>query len=161
MAFLRLNGADAGETIPLADGQINYLTEQSGRLLEVKERSAAEGALVRIRNTWVILDFSGYKLSINGLRVADCKQVHEGDQIRFGSVNAQLSQDMRRETVQEGSPLLDSKRECFFDLERFEIGAVVVYCPVCNTPYHADCWEAAKQTCDQCGYHALQKGSEA
>jgi hypothetical protein len=161
MAFLKLNAAGAGETVPLADGQITYLTERSGRLLEVKERSAAEGALVRIRNNWVILDFSGYKLSVNGLRVADCKQVHEGDQIQFGSVAAQLSQKIRRETIQKGSPLLDPRRECFFDLERFKIGASVVYCPVCDTPYHADCWEAAKQSCDQCGYHAFQKSSQA
>lgn len=159
MAFLKLGDADNTATIPLANEKMTYLTEQNGMLIGSENRSeAVQAAFWRTSHGWVLLDYTGHKTFVNGLRVADCKQAREGDEIRIGAVVIRLF-EIRREVVREGSDLLDSEVICYVCGVGFEVGNWVVYCPACDVPHHDDCWFFNNESCAagaHCDYRTPQ-----
>ena len=158
MAFLKIGSTEKNATVALSDDRITYFTEHRGHLQEAESRQTAEVGFLRTRNHWFVLDYTGYKTSVNGLRVADCKELHENTLIQIGNASIQLLQEIKRESVTDDSTLLSSKFICFYDLLGFKPGHEVIYCPICEAVYHIDCWEALKQTCARCSYEAPPPG---
>lgn len=159
MAFLKLGDADNTATIQLANEKMTYLVEKSGTLEGSENRpEAVQAAFLRTSRGWVILDYTGHKTLVNGLRVADCKQVREGDEIRIGEAVIRLF-EIRREVVPDGSDLLDPEVICYVCGVGFEVGNWVVYCPVCDAPHHGDCWLFNNESCAagaHCDYRTPQ-----
>jgi hypothetical protein len=157
MAILKLGDANDDVTISLAVAKITYLTEQGGMLVASEHRSkTTQAALLRAaQGSWVLLDYTGYQTWVNGLRVADCKRVCEGDQIRIAGTVATFFEIIRI-VVEAGSELLNPEVTCSFDLTGFKVGDEVVYCPACNAPHHAECWTYNEESCAVCAYQVLR-----
>ncbi len=163
MAFLELDNEGDGNRVTLDDGKVTCLIEKDGELstrvqgdmpTEFKNKSRAadfestQAALWRAGRGWVLIDYTGYRTLVNGLRVADCKWIHEGDVIQIGESTAKLF-EIDREKVKDDSELLDSDKICYICRDEYESGEQVAYCPKCGAPHHVDCWLFGQEGSDK------------
>lgn len=158
MAFLEFDKQQLQASIVLSGEKMIYLFAHKGALTASEKNVGNPHAAILKEarsdgDVWVLLDYTGYQTMVNGLRVADCKIVREGDRIQIveNICTFKLTGKIVKETVSAGSPWLAQEVQCDFDLRKFEVGDEVVCCPQCNKPYHADCWQALQEPCS-CGF---------
>ena len=161
MAFLEVNNGNSTVRVPLATREIIFLEEQPDGLFIGTEKpaGATKAAILQTHRCWVLMDFTGHDLYVNDLRVADFKRVSEGDAIRIGRAAIRLYEEIRQEEVRLGSPLLAPRVICQYCQTGFEVTEQVIFCPACDTPYHADCWSENSEGyafSARCGYHRPQ-----
>jgi hypothetical protein len=155
MAFLQVDHKGKIEQVSLGDDLATYLIEHDGRLERLTqddEFKTAQASLQRTLRGWVLIDYTGYWTSVNGLRIADCKEVHEGDVIQIGRAEAKFAE------ISQGkvdSDLSTSEKVCYLCYGKFEDGEDVLYCTRCGTPHHVECWLPAP------GAHDDEKVSNA
>ncbi len=155
--------ADGAQAVELAKNKLNYLLNERGELRAWTHDDSGRKAQCALWQTqhgpWVVLDFTGHDVSVQGLRVADSKIVRENETIRIGSLNVRF-QEIERFVVMAGTEWLapdeyGEKLECprCFRLFEDSIGEEVVVCPVCNTIQHLTCWqEHDSGGCNNCNY---------
>jgi hypothetical protein len=154
MAFLKfIDNHNTKCSLPLSYNGITYLADKDGILTASENRlEEHQAGFLKSSRGWVILDYTGCHTFVNGVRVADCKLVRQGDTIRIGQASAQLTEEIRKVTVNEGSVWLNPEKLCFYDQNRFEIEDEIVCCPECGVPYHHDCWNEIGEGCLMCQY---------
>ena len=151
MAFLEISNGEQLTRQDLDESAVTCLEERQGTLKtftaeqdELLTRPgirfrAIDAALWRTKRGWVLMDYTGYKTLVNGLRVADCKHVCEGDVIQIGQVAAKLF-EIRRARVRVDSDLLGSGKVCYVCYREFKVGEQVAFCSACGCPHHVECW---------------------
>lgn len=143
MAYLKSDNT----TVELQNEGITYLTIDNGRLVSRSIRSdSSPAALLRTELGWVVLDYSGYRTFVNGLRVADCKKICEGDAIQIGPFTTILY-EIRTEVLTGDSSAVIETAVCGFCQCDFAPNDTVVYCPACDSPHHQECWHDNHESC--------------
>ena len=161
MAILEITNQQVQTQIPLDQEHITFVCRQGDALNGVKEAQAPPFTLIGLLHTrrgWVVIDYTGDRTYVKGLRVADAKLVGDKDQIQFAEYKASIV-SQRSEIVAAGSPLLEPEVICQYCSCGFSVGESVTYCPACETAHHSDCWEACANGCAMgisCGYQKNQ-----